>query len=1053
MNKSGRSFLKTRLVVTALLGILLCCRGTVFAANDSLITPEISEHIRELMDKGDIPGLSVVVIRGDSVSMQNFGYSDLSTKTPVTSNTLFQVGSCSKAFTALAALRLASEGKLDLDAPVSKYLPWFYVTYKDDQRPVIKVRQLLHHTSGIPFRSISNIPADSSSGALERTVRSITGIELSHLPGTKYEYATINYDVVGLIIQVVSGMPYEEYVQQNILLPLGMVHTSIGRPAGGLPVATGYKIGFFAPREYNAPVFRGNNPAGYVVSNAEDMCRWLRIQMQLEHTALDSIIRASHVPDLTVEPFGQLSYAYGWMIDPYSDPMVIHGGYNPNYTADVEFYSDGKVGVVLLANSNSLCTDIIGKYLVAKLKHKELPMERVTGDKVDVICSVLSVIFSLFILLVIAFLVYRVKLLLTGKLKREKPGPKQLRTMALVVIAGIPYFIGIYLVPYALTGFTWESIYVWTPVSFKVCIALLITVIVLTYFFYFFSRLYPGKNKYRNSIPVILFLSILSGLANTAVLFIITSSFYSDVKLPYLLYYFVLAYGLCAIGMKVSQTKMIRLTNGITLDVRIFLINKILSTRYQNFESFMDGRAWTTLNGDTSVIAGSANLFIGLISSGITIFSAFLYMATISLGSTLIMLGVMLVLGFFYYHTSQKATIFLENSRTIANTYMNRLNSLIHGFRDISIHYLTKFEFGREFIGVSRDYRDNNIKAAIKFLNSGIIGNTFLITVLGVLSIVMPRVSTGVNTYTLISFVMVVLYIISPVNGVLGALPEITTIKVSWQRIASFLLDLEVVPAQKITFWEMTNYIGSLENESNAEVPNHFNKLQKVKSIEVKGLIFEYKRQSTETEIDAETFRLGPVDLKVKEGEVVFIIGGNGSGKSSLVHLITGLYVPDKGSITVNDKEVSTFELGEYFSAVFAGDHLFQKLYGIDLEGRKEEVEMLLRKLRLSEKVKVDGNSFSTVDLSSGQKKRLALLKCFLDNRQIFLFDELAADQDPEFRNYFYRELIPEMKKSGKIIIAITHDDHYFDVADRVIKLDYGTISSVTVNRQATEIV
>ncbi|MCP5052568.1 MAG: beta-lactamase family protein, partial [bacterium] len=162
---------------------------------------EIKETVQKLMKEGDIPGLSLVILRPDRPDfIEGFGYANLEKKTPVTLDTLFEIRSCSKSFTGLAALKLEAEGLLNLDNPVSKYLPWFYVTY-EGKKVEITVRQTLHHTNGIPFNSIQRIPMGDDENALEQTVRNIVGIELDELPGKQYQYATVNYDIVGLIIQ------------------------------------------------------------------------------------------------------------------------------------------------------------------------------------------------------------------------------------------------------------------------------------------------------------------------------------------------------------------------------------------------------------------------------------------------------------------------------------------------------------------------------------------------------------------------------------------------------------------------------------------------------------------------------------------------------------------------------------------------------------------------------------------------------------------------------------------------------------------------------------
>jgi putative ATP-binding cassette transporter len=213
-----------------------------------------------------------------------------------------------------------------------------------------------------------------------------------------------------------------------------------------------------------------------------------------------------------------------------------------------------------------------------------------------------------------------------------------------------------------------------------------------------------------------------------------------------------------------------------------------------------------------------------------------------------------------------------------------------------------------------------------------------------------------------------------------------------------------------------------------------------VESIEAQGLYFHYPGEDGGT-----GFTLGPIDLTVKKGETLFLVGGNGSGKTTLAKLLTGLYQPEKGIIKINGKEIKGEDYpGEYFSTVFGDFQLFKKLYNVNIEEKRPEIEKYLEVLDLQGKVRLKDGSFSTLNLSGGQRKRLALLQCYLEDCPIYLFDEVAADQDPEFRKFFYRDLLVRMKESGKIIIAITHDDHYFDLADKIIKLDMGEIDTLS---------
>jgi putative ATP-binding cassette transporter len=189
----------------------------------------------------------------------------------------------------------------------------------------------------------------------------------------------------------------------------------------------------------------------------------------------------------------------------------------------------------------------------------------------------------------------------------------------------------------------------------------------------------------------------------------------------------------------------------------------------------------------------------------------------------------------------------------------------------------------------------------------------------------------------------------------------------------------------------------------------------------------------------------GPISLTIESGELVFITGGNGSGKTTFVRLITGLHMEETGHIYLDGHRVEDQECERYrqfFSVVFADFYLFDHLLGLTRPDLEEEARQYPAELKLSHTVKVINNRFSTTDLSQGQRKRLALLTAYLEDRPIYIFDEWAADQDPYFKNIFYTHLLPELKAIGKTVLVISHDDRYYHVADRLIRLDEGQIVS-----------
>ncbi len=1021
----------TKVLFLLFLCITLC---KFMAAQEEKTAPatyeKIGKEVERLMAKGDIPGLSLVIVKGNGdVFMKGYGFADVESKKPVTPGTVFELGSCSKAFTGLAALQCREKGLLNLDDPLSKHFPWFYARYKG-KKVQVTLKQFLNHTSGIPFKSISLIPESSAEDALQQTIKKLEGIELSHIPGTVHEYATINYDVIGAVIEAVSGMSYEDYIIKNILTPLEMNNTVVGVDKKNPPanMATGYKLGFFTTFKYDAPVFRGNTPAGYILSNGKDMARWLKIQMGLVETELAPLVRQSHQTDDTM-PFNRMldtTYTVGWRV--YVDRLkrIDHPGTNPNFTSFIVFNPVDKIGICVLANSGSNYTSFIATTLLNYLEGDGFLLPRIQGDNFDKGSSVVSLMICIFILAVFAFLLSIFVDIARGKRKFVRPTLKKAAVLLLAPIVYVPYLIGINFIPRTLIGVSMDTALVFAPVSFKITILLVLVAMGICYMGLVLSNLFPHKNKYIKSAPMVLVVSLLAGGANAIVIFLITTSIFSKAELFYQLYNFGLAFLTYIIGRKVLQTKLIRITFSIIFDLRMKLLEKVFYTSFQKFEKIPRGRVFATLNDDTGQIGGSANIMVQLVTSSVTTLGAFMYLATIAFWATAITLFVIAVIATLYSTVTRRTQIFFEEARDTRNVYLGLLNGMIDGFKELSLQYLKKKEYKKE-IGKTVDrFRKKSSTALIKFLNAFLIGESLLIVVLGLVGYGIPRLFPQVTPITLMAFVMVLLYLIGPINAILNSIPAIVQLRVAWNRIQGFIKD---VPANM--------------DPKDIEAMDHDNP-GVVTSIEARDLKFTYEAES-----ETEKFIVGPMDFSAKTGEIVFIIGGNGSGKTTLAKLLTGLYLPEQGTIKIDGKEVSNYRLGEYFSVVFGDYHLFEKLYNVDLGGKEEEIQKYIKLLRLEEKVALEDDSFSTIELSGGQRKRLALLQCYLEDRPIYLFDEIAADQDPGFRKFFYRELLQKMKEKGKIIIAITHDDHYFDVADRIVKMDMGKIDVLENNEKS----
>jgi len=986
----------------------------------------IDRKIIDFMKEGDIPGLSVVLINNGETTLLSYGYSNLESKTRVQTTTLFEIGSCSKAFTALAIVDLIEKGKINLEDDISHYLPWLNLTYEENKAKV-KVKHLLYHTSGIPWNTISKIPESSHPEALQQTVATLMGQELEETPGKEYEYATINYDVLALIAEKVTRIPFEKYLQDTIISKLGLTQTTMGIPVDSSKMAEGYKIGFFKPRKYSAPRFKGNNPAGYVISNAKDISKWLKFQMGLSGSNLYQLARITHQRDKSVPLHNMASYAMGWEVSLRGDDELFHSGLNPNFTSYIAFRPQEKTGIAVLANSNSTYTPLLGDHLLKLLLDEEIENEFDPDDNGDTTYSIIVIALLLYILIIIGYLFSILADLVKKRRTYEQFGIKKTIKAVIMIVTLVPFLYGLYLFPEAIISFNWQAILVWTPYSFEILTRLIPIAFAISYIVYLVSLIFPERNQYKRVAPRLLLISILSGLANVIVIIMVTSALNSDVELKYLIYYYTLTLLVYLLGRRFVQVSLIKLTRGLVFDLRVKLVDKIFSTSYQKFERIDRGRIYTLLNDDVNNIGQSTNIFVGLVTSIITTIGAFIYLASIAFWATVLTILLVLTLSGIYYYAVRSTNKYFEMARDERNVFMRLLNGMIDGFKELSLHRIKKLEYKDDITQSANRFREKISIADIRFVHAFLVGESLLVVLLGIVSFGMPELFPNMKSYTLMSFIIILLYLIGPVNGILNSVPGLLHLKVAWNRITKFLNE---IPAN-------INLAEPIKRND-----------PRVHTLKLKDISFFYMNQDS----DETSFGIGPINLEILSGEIVFIVGGNGSGKTTLAKIITGLYAPDEGKISVNDKHVTGLELSEHFSTVFSPSYLFKKLYNINTETKKEEIKEILEILQLEKKVNIQNNEYSTIELSGGQRKRLALLQCYLENSPIYLFDEWAADQDPSYRNFFYRTLLPGMKALKKIIIVITHDDHYFDVADRILEMKDGKLKRYSPNTSIAQI-
>jgi putative ATP-binding cassette transporter len=422
-----------------------------------------------------------------------------------------------------------------------------------------------------------------------------------------------------------------------------------------------------------------------------------------------------------------------------------------------------------------------------------------------------------------------------------------------------------------------------------------------------------------------------------------------------------------------------------------------------------------------------------IVMHGSIVFGCLGYLAWLSWPVCLLALTA-IVVGSIGYHTGDKRAIAsLEAAGRSQDKLFGYLGALFTGAKELKLHQARARQFldGQlgAAIGEVRDHR----RRAFSSYAVGVGWIVFLFYVFLGAAAFWPTLGVRADAAAASGYIVVFLFMLLPLDGLLNNVPTLNAARVSLDRIEKVMEEfgnLRTVPQL---------------SESASHEP-------------FKTLVLRDVTHSYFHERDERMFSVGPINLTFKPGELVFLVGGNGSGKTTLAKVLTGLYEPEDGVIEVDGKAIGSAERAAYrerFTAVFNDFHLFDALLGIidpnDSSRAQADARAnaLVAKLALDHKVQVVNGAFSTRALSTGQRKRLALVVAYLEDRPFYLFDEWAADQDPAFKAVFYEQLLPELCARGKTVLVITHDDRYFPLADRVLKLDNGSIISETYGAPA----
>ncbi|MFE7377433.1 serine hydrolase domain-containing protein [Bacillus cereus] len=435
-----------------------------FATQSYALSDSKSVAIQALLDDAcrtsGVPGMSISILADGEVFYFSSGYADREKGLSASENTLYELASVSKAFTGMGILLLEEQGLLSMTDPIQKYLPWFTLKYQG--KPVdmqnLTLNNFLHHTSGLTnIRHLQNIPQGNTPDMLQKTVETLVDAELAFSPGEQYNYGTVNYDVLGLVIEIVSRQSYEDFMKEQVFLPLGLHQTYVykedAQATGQL--AQGYRSSFFITTPFNAPDYAGNKPAGYIISNTKDMARWMGIQMGIVQDIPEIFHRAiekSHRGDMSVSAVNDMYYAAGWSVNA-EQTFIEHTGRNPNFSTKVAILPNERTAICLLSNGANTTINLVLQ--VKNILNGNLTQSyEISGTQLlDIILSSTTIILCLLAVLLF-FLGLRKR-----KTNEQQPMTKK-RTIVTIIflIATIAQCIMFF-------AFDWSTILIWQTYS------------------------------------------------------------------------------------------------------------------------------------------------------------------------------------------------------------------------------------------------------------------------------------------------------------------------------------------------------------------------------------------------------------------------------------------------------------------------------------------------------------------------------------------------------------------------------------------------------------
>ncbi len=514
--------------------------------------------------------------------------------------------------------------------------------------------------------------------------------------------------------------------------------------------------------------------------------------------------------------------------------------------------------------------------------------------------------------------------------------------------------------------------------------------------------------------------AVISGIINALTLVILNTAAkeFDEPDLDERLFIlFVLSVSLYLIAKRYVTHRITELVQGGIFNYRARILDLLRGLKLLSYEAIGKAKILSLLSEKTELISQGAHRLADGFPAMVMLICSFIYMATISkmaLTMALICIGGAIVT---IYVLVQAISISMQQAMTKDNEYFAYMQHVLDGFNELKINREKVNDLYTNYMGeVSEEARQKNISTDISNVNLQLYAQLYFYILMASVVFILPQLST-LTADKIMSITTIIFFIMGPIVVIIDMVPSIARANVAIDYLQQ--LESQLQSAQEDVFSRQETFVA----------PHYFDRIL------ISQLYFSYP-----VEDQGRQFSVGPFDLSLARGDLIFIRGGNGSGKSTFLKLLTGLYESDSGAIVVDNKTINNELLSNYrnlFSIIFTDFHLFDRFYG-QQDVNVEMVNEYLSLMGLEKKTGFKNGRFTHTNLSTGQKKRLALIIALLEDKAIYVFDEVAADQDPEFRQFFYDVILQKLKQKQKTVIVVTHDEKYFSHCDRLLVMDMG---------------